>query len=94
MYDQVILEKGMYHLANRSFSEALEAADPSEQYAGTPLAELDAFERQLKRFDIHVSGKNCDRVEKFFSTTQSAVLFPEFVRRAVKRAWRNPFCRS
>lgn len=85
MYNEVKLEKGMYHLANRSFSEALEAADPSAQYAGTELAALDAFERQLKRFDIHVSGENCDTVEKFFTTTESAVLFPEFVRRAVKR---------
>ena len=85
MYDSVKLEKGMYHLANRSFSQALEAADPSEQYAGTPLASLDAFERQLKRFDIRVSGPDCDRVEKFFTTTESAVLFPEFVRRAIKR---------
>ncbi|MDE5792185.1 MAG: hypothetical protein K2H66_01515, partial [Oscillospiraceae bacterium] len=44
---------------------------------------LDAYERQLKRFDIHVNGLHCDRVEKFFTTTESAVLFPEFVRRAV-----------
>lgn len=85
MYDSVKLEKGLYHLANRTFSQALEAADPSAQYAGTPLAELDAFERQLKRFDIHVSGENCDTVEKFFTSTESAVLFPEFVRRAVKQ---------
>ena len=85
MYDTVKLEKGMYHLANRSFTQALEAADPSAQYAGTELAELDAFERQLKRFDIHVSGADCDPVEKFFTTTESAVLFPEFVRRAIKR---------
>ncbi|MBQ5338818.1 MAG: phage major capsid protein, partial [Oscillospiraceae bacterium] len=85
MYDTVKLEKGMYHLANRSFTQALEAADPSAQYAGTELAELDAFERQLKRFDIHVSGADCDPVEKFFTTTESAVLFPEFVRRAIMR---------
>ncbi len=85
MYDSVKLEKGMYHLANRTFTQALEAADPSAQYEGTPLASLDAFERQLKRFDIRVSGENCDRVEKFFTTTESAVLFPEFVRRAIKR---------
>ena len=84
-YESVKLEKGMYHLANRSFSEALELADPSAQYAGTELAHLDAFERQLKRFDIHVGGADCDRVEKFFTTTESAVLFPEFVRRAVRR---------
>ena len=85
MYDSVRLEKGMYHLANHTFAQALEAADPSAQYAGTELAGLDAFERQLKRFDIHVSGENCDPVEKFFTTTESAVLFPEFVRRAIKR---------
>lgn len=85
MYDTVKLEKGMYHLSGISFADALEQADPSEQYAGTPLASLDAFERQLKRFDIHMNGAHCDKVEKFFSTTESAVLFPEFVRRAVKQ---------
>lgn len=85
MYDTIKLEKGMYHLANRSFTQALEAADPSAQYADTPLASLDAFERQLKRFDIHVSGADCDTVDKFFTTTESAVLFPEFVRRAIKQ---------
>lgn len=82
-YNQVKLEKGMYHLANKSFLQALEDADATSEYADTPLAGLDAYERQLKRFDIHVNGVNCDRVEKFFTTTESAVLFPEFVRRAV-----------
>lgn len=82
-YNQVRLEKGMYHLANKSFLQALEEADASSAYENTPLAGLDAYERQLKRFDIHVSGVNCDRVEKFFTTTESAVLFPEFIRRAV-----------
>ncbi|HBI85896.1 MAG TPA: phage major capsid protein [Ruminococcus sp.] len=84
-YESVKLEKGLYHLANRSFTQALELADPSAQYAGTELANLDAFERQLKRFDIRIGGADCDKVEKFFTTTESAVLFPEFVRRAVKR---------
>lgn len=82
-FESVKLEKGMYHLTNKSFLQALEAADPSAQYANSPLSGLDAYERQLKRFDIHVSGANCDRVEKFFTTTESAVLFPEFVRRAI-----------
>lgn len=85
MYDTLKLEKGMYHLANQSFSQVLEQMDPSAQYAGTELAGLDAYERQLKRFGIRVSGAECDRVEKFFTTTESAVLFPEFVRRAVRR---------
>ena len=83
MYNEIKLEKGMYHLAGKSFMQALEEADPSAQYAGSPLSRLDAYERQLKRFDIRVSGADCDRVEKFFTTTESAVLFPEFIRRAV-----------
>lgn len=85
MYQNVTLEKGMYHLTNKSFVQALEGLDPSAQYADTPLAGLDAYERQLKRFDIRISGPQCDRVEKFFTSTESAVLFPEFVRRAVQQ---------
>ena len=89
MYNDVKLEKGMYHLAGKSFLQALEEADPQAQYAGTPLAALDAYERQLKRFDIRVNGAGCDRVEKFFTTTESAVLFPEFVRRAIVQGMRE-----
>ena len=85
MYQNVKLEKGMYHLTGKSFLQVLEELDPAAQYADTPLAGLDAYERQLKRFDIHVCGPQCDRVEKFFTTTESAVLFPEFVRRAVRQ---------
>ncbi len=83
MYNEIRLEKGLYNLANKSFIQALEEIDPTANYVGTSLGNLDAFERQLKRFDIKISGENCDRVEKFFVTTESAVLFPEFVRRAV-----------
>lgn len=87
MYNNVKLEKGLYNLSGRSFSQALESLDPTESYSGTPLANLDAFERQLKRFDIKVSGNDCDMVEKFFTTTESAVLFPEFVRRCIRRGF-------
>ena len=83
MYNEIKLEKGLYNLAGKSFSQALEEADPTENYKDTPLCGLDAFERQLKRFGIRVKGRDCDKVEKFFATTESAVLFPEFVRRAV-----------
>ena len=79
------LEKGMYNEAGRSFTQALEREDPSEQYKGTPLEGLDAFQRQLKRFDIKVKGEGSDPVERFFATAQSAVLFPEFVARAVRQ---------
>ncbi|HIT02592.1 MAG TPA: phage major capsid protein [Candidatus Enterenecus merdae] len=82
--DQVRLEKGMYREAGRTFSQVLEQLDPSEQYRGTALEGLDAFQRQLKRFDIRVKGAGSDLVDKFFSTSQSAVLFPEYIARAVK----------
>ena len=45
----------------------------------------DAFQRQLKRFGIRVKGAGSDTVEKFFSTFESAVLFPEFLARAVRQ---------
>ena len=82
--DNVKLEKGMYWEAGRTFSQVLEKLDPSEQYKGTALEGLDAFQRQLKRFDIRVKGAGSDLVDKFFSTSQSAVLFPEYIARAVK----------
>ncbi len=83
-YDNIKLEKGLYTLG-KSFTEALESIDPSEGYEGSSLEGLDAFQRQLKRFDIKVSGKNSDCIEKFFRTTDSAALFPEYVARAVKQ---------
>lgn len=84
MYDNITLEKGLYNISGKSFTEALTDLDADENYVGTELEGLDAFQRQLKRFDIKVSGANSDRVEKFFRTTQSAILFPEFVRRCIK----------
>lgn len=87
MYNDIRLEKGMYDLSGKSFTAALEELDPSSAYAGTPLEKLDAFERQLKRFNIRVSGQDCDRVEKFFSSTESAVLFPEFVTRSIRKGF-------
>ncbi len=88
-YDNLKLEKGMYQVAGKSFTQVLEELDPSAQYRGTPLEGLDAYQRQLKRFDIKVSGKNSDCVEKFFATTTSAALFPEYVKRAVNVGMEN-----
>ena len=84
-YENIRLEKGMYGRSGKSFSKTLEELDPSEQYKGTPLEGMDAFQRQLKRFDIKVKGAGSDCVEKFFHTTDSAVLFPEFVSRVVRQ---------
>ena len=84
-FENVKLEKGMYGRSGHTFSQTLEELDPSEHYRGTALEGLDAFQRQLKRFDIKVKGAGSDMVEKFFHTSESAVLFPEFVSRVVRQ---------
>ena len=83
--DTIKLEKGMYNISGKSFTAVLEDLDPSENYKGTSLEGLDAYQRQLKRFNTKVSGRGCDKVEKFFSTPDSAILFPEFLSRAIKQ---------
>lgn len=84
-YDNLRLEKGMYQETGSNFTATLEKNDPSEQYRGTALEGLDAYQRQLKRFDIKVKGAASDTVAKFFQTADSAVLFPEYVSRAVRQ---------
>lgn len=84
-YEHITLEKGMYSVPGKSFTQVLEELDRSEQYRGTPLEGLDAFQRQLKRFDIKVSGPGSDPVERFFATSAGAALFPEYVSRAVRQ---------
>ncbi len=83
-FETIKLDKGLYH-TSKGFLNELESIDPSENYKGTSLEGLDAFERQLKRFDIKVKGANSDTIDKFFATTDSAALFPEYVSRAVRQ---------
>ena len=75
-YEHITLEKGMYSVPGKSFTQVLEELDRSEQYRGTPLEGLDAFQRQLKRFDIKVSGPGSDRSERFFATSAGACSVP------------------
>lgn len=84
-YENIKLEKGMYCVPNKTFSEVLNELDPSEKYKGSELENLDAFARQLKRFDIKVNGAGSSAVQKFFQTSDSAALFPEYISRAVKQ---------
>ena len=84
-YDNIRLEKGMYRQSGKSFSQVLEGLDPSENYRGTSLEKTDAFQRQLRRFGIKVKGPGSSGVEKFFRTTDSAVLFPEYIARTVRQ---------
>lgn len=83
-FETIKLDKGLYR-SPLGINAELERLDPSENYKGTSLENLDAFERQLKRFDIKIKGKDSSPIEKFFSTSDSAVLFPEYVSRAVKQ---------
>ena len=83
-FNELRLEKGMYNESGKSFSEVLEGIDPSENYKGTAFEGFDAFQRQLKRFDIKVKGAGSDCVDKFFRSSESAVLFPEYVSRSVR----------
>ncbi len=84
-YKNIKLEKGMYAVPNKSFTEVLEEMDPSSEYRGTSLEHLDAFERQLKRFDIKVSGAGSDAVQKFYQTSDAPALFPEYLARAIRQ---------
>lgn len=84
LYKTINIDKSMYNRRGKTFSQVLEVLDPSTNYKNTPLEKLDAFGRQLKRFDIRVSGAQSDMVEKFFQTSSSAALFPEYVSRAIK----------
>ena len=83
-YENIRVDKSMYKNEG-GFVAALEKLDPTERYAGGELAGLDAFQRQLKRFGIKVSGKGSSNIAKFFSTADSAALFPEYVSRAVEQ---------
>lgn len=83
-YDNIRLEKGMYGVSGKSFTQVLEELDPSDSYKGTDMEGLDSFQRQLKRYNIKVAGQDSNMVEKFFQTFESAALFPEYVARAIR----------
>ena len=83
-FDSIRIEKGMYHVPGKTFTQVLEELDPSRNYIGTEYEGLDAFQRQLKRFDIKVAGANSDVLEKFYATSDSSALFPEYVSRAIQ----------
>lgn len=90
-YENVKLEKGMYGQSGKSFLKVLESLDPSENYKGTALEGLDAFQRQLKRFDIHVKGAGSDRM-KTFPHERIVRLFPSSSPAWCARAWKATSC--
>lgn len=84
-YQNISINKAMYKNGETSFAAQLEALDPTANYQNTELSSLDAYQRQLKRFDIQVGGARSSRLEKFFQNAESAVLFPEYIIRAVRQ---------
>lgn len=80
-FKKIKLEKEMYQELERqglTFSDILEKEDPSANYPdGTP----DAFVRQLVAYDIKIKGRHVSLIEDFYKTTESRVLFPEFINR-------------
>lgn len=83
-YDKLTLEKGMIQEAGQkglTLTQFLETQDPSGNYEDSALKGLDAFERQLKRFDIKMTS---DPVAKFYATNESRILFPEYIDRMIR----------
>ncbi len=75
-----------------TLSQLLEKEDPSSEYGANE--KLDAFERQLKRFDIKTKSNDkfgiyADTVDKFYLTEESKVLFPEYISRVAREAMVN-----
>ncbi|MBE7560544.1 phage major capsid protein [bacterium] len=79
---EITLSPDLYSRARTrglSLSGLLEELDPSG-----PGAALDAFERQLALAGIRVAGPQADAIDRFFASAENAVLFPEYVSRAVR----------
>ena len=73
----------------RAVQPVLEKLDPSENYRGTALEGLDAFSRQLKRFDIKVKGRNSDLC-KLSLEFKLCGTFPRICEQSrLCRAWRE-----
>lgn len=69
---------------NKTPTEMLKERDPDENYIGTELEGLDAYERQLKRWDIKVSGVDAKvTIQKFNQNEETKKLFVEFIRRSL-----------
>ncbi len=63
-YENIKIEKGLY-TTGKSFTQALEALDPSENYKGTSLEGLDAFERQLKDLILRFQARTAILFQSF-----------------------------
>lgn len=80
------LQKEMYQearLKGVTFEQILEELDPSPEYDGA-LKDAGPFARQLMAHGIKIHGPHADPIAKFFASTSSAVLFPNYVETQVR----------
>lgn len=90
-FDELALNRDMYlqAMADKiTLSQLLERLDPTDAYDNT---ELDAFQRQLKKCGIvtkalYEKGIHADIVDAFYRTSDSQVLFPEYIARTAREA--------
>jgi hypothetical protein len=100
--NDIKLSLSLYRDANEkglTLSQYLEYLDPSDKYG--PGEELDAFERQVKKVseNLVAQGKSplvmksipekgiwASKVEAFYQTEESAVIFPEWINRTARQA--------
>ena len=88
-FDHIRLEKGMYRESGKTFTQVLERLDPSENYKGTAFEGTDAFQRQLKRFDIRVKGAGSDMVKSSSPPTNPPYCSRSLSPASSSRAWRR-----
>ena len=82
-YKKVSYE-GLYLFDDATATDILKKRDPDENYIGTELEGLDAYERQLKRWDIKVSGVDGKSIiQAFAKNDETTRLFPEYLRRCL-----------
>ena len=82
MYNYIPLTTDLLQNENKNLTTILEELDPSCRWDESLLKYLDAFERQLYRYNI----KPTDNISSFFKSPETLVLFPEFIRRTLQNA--------
>ena len=74
----------LYLFDDATATDILKKRDPDENYIGTELEGLDAYERQLKRWDIKVGDVDGRAIiEAFAKNDETIRLFPEYLRRCL-----------
>lgn len=83
-YKKVSYDGIYFCVDGKTPTEMLAERDPDENYIGTELEGLDAYERQLKRWDIKVSGADGRAIiEAFAKNDETIKLFPEYLCRCL-----------